>query len=475
MSKTKKSLVLSCLSMLLCATMLIGSTFAWFTDNASTSVNTIQAGTLDIDVQYTQDGENWSALDNATDLFADALWEPGHTRVVALKVTNNGSLALKYQMGMNIVSETEGTNVYGDNFKLSDYLEVSTLAQQANDSMGIGDITLSLAFQGENAVGYEYTNKLGEVKREAQLFSGDSHYLIIKVDMPETVSNEANAQPVKAASIQFGINILATQLNSESDSFGNSYDADAVYPDIVSNQTEANDAITNAADREVTLTIAANKRITLDSGIANGDGKSRDVTFVGDGSQKVDVVEKSVSAEGGNLNYQRGSAFTFENVTIQAGEGNFDGIVCDELTYKNCTIRGKLTLYGKATFVNCTFENNMADQYSIWTWGGTDVTFENCTFNTNGKAILLYGQGTAEKPTNLVVNNCTFKDRNNGVAGKAAIEIGDDYNATYALTVNNTTVNGFANGLNTNSKLWANKNSMPQDRLNVVIDGVDVY
>lgn len=86
----------------------------------------------------------------------------------------------------------------------------------------------------------------------------------------------------------------------------------------------------------------------------------------------------------------------------------------------------------------------MANQYSIWTWGGTDVTFEGCTFNTNGKAILLYGQATAEKPTDLVVNNCTFNDRKSGAAGKAAIEVGNDYNATYTLTVNNTTVNGFA-------------------------------
>ena len=133
-------------------------------------------------------------------------------------------------------------------------------------------------------------------------------------------------------------------------------------------------------------------------------------------------------------------------MTIQAGEGNFDGIVCDELVYNNCIIKGKLTLYGKATFINCTFENEMANQYSIWTWGGTDVRFEDCTFNTNGKAILLYGQATAEKPTNLTVSNCTFNDRNNGSAGKAAIEIGNDYNATYSLTVTSATVNGFADG-----------------------------
>ena len=124
-----------------------------------------------------------------------------------------------------------------------------------------------------------------------------------------------------------------------------------------------------------------------------------------------------------------------------------------------------------ATFINCTFENTMADQYSIWTWGGTDVTFENCTFNTNGKAILLYGGASASNPTNLVVNNCTFNDRNNGTAEKAAIEIGNDYDATYTLTVNKATVNGFADGKNTGSKLWANKNSMDAAHLTVIIDG----
>ena len=170
------------------------------------------------------------------------------------------------------------------------------------------------------------------------------------------------------------------------------------------------------------------------------------------------------------LSYQRGSTFTFKNVTIQAGEGSFDGIVCDELVYNNCIIKGKLTLYGKATFINCTFENEMANQYSIWTWGGTDVRFEDCTFNTNGKAILLYGQATAEKPTNLTVSNCTFNDRNNGSAGKAAIEIGNDYNATYSLTVTSATVNGFADGKNTGSKIWANKNSMDAEHLTVIID-----
>ena len=244
----------------------------------------------------------------------------------------------------------------------------------------------------------------------------------------------------------------------------------------VTSQEDLNNAITTGATQgqSATVTLPSNSTFTLNSGIAHEGTKSRDITFVGDGSQTFDVITKTESAEGGMLNYQRGSSLTFKNMTIQAGEGNFDGIVCDELTYVKCTIKGKLTLYGKATFVDCTFENDMADQYSIWTWGGTDVKFEGCTFNTNGKAILLYGQATAEKPTNLTVTNCTFNDRANGSSGKAAIEIGNDYNATYNLTVSGCTVNGFAVGKNTGSTLWANKNSMDAAHLSVTIDGTKV-
>ena len=235
------------------------------------------------------------------------------------------------------------------------------------------------------------------------------------------------------------------------------------------NYEELSDAI-EASNSIDTITLTKNTTVKLENGVANENEKSRNITIKGDGTQTVDVITRAISAEGGMLNYQRGSTFAFENVTVQAGEGNFDGIVCDELTYKDCTIKGKLTLFGKATFTNCVFDNTMANQYSIWTWGGTDVTFEGCTFNTNGKAILLYGGADGKNPTNLVVKKCTFNDRNNGTAGKAAIEIGNDYNATYSLTVTNATVNGFADGKNTGSKIWANKNSMDAEHLTVIID-----
>lgn len=221
-------------------------------------------------------------------------------------------------------------------------------------------------------------------------------------------------------------------------------------------------AIQAAANDETPTTISLENGVTvyLTSGTANENNNSRNVKIVGNGTQTVDVIQNAVNAEGGMLSYQRGSKFAFENVTVKAGEGNFDGIVCSALTFNNCTITGKLTLYGAATFTGCTFNNTMANQYSIWTWGGTAVTVESCTFNTNGKAILLYGHSPASNPTNLIVNNCEFNDRQNGAAGKAAIEIGNDYSATYKLTVTGATVNGFAPGKNTGSKLWGNKNSM---------------
>ena len=261
----------------------------------------------------------------------------------------------------------------------------------------------------------------------------------------------------------------------KSTQIGDSYFVTKAGVTPVANQEGFEDVISKGSvGTPIEIQAAPNSTIVLKTGLAHEGDKARNITIVGNGSQTVDVISGSKNAEGGMLSYQRGSSFTFKNIKIKAGEGNFDGVVCDELVFENCTITGKFTLFGKASFKDCVFENTMADQYSIWTWGGTDVTFDKCTFNTNGKAILLYGQATAAKPTNLVVKNCILNDRNNGSAGKAAIEIGNDYNATYSLTIANCTVNGFAEGKNTGSKLWANKNSMDAEHLSVTIDGTKV-
>ena len=469
---TKHALLTSVTALVMCVVMLAGTTFAWFTDTASTGVNKIQAGNLKMEVTYknTSDGE-FKTLNESTNVFMEnALWEPGHVEFAVLKVKNIGTLALKYKLGINIASETGSTNVYNNAFNLSDYIRFAVLdGDQTGNSVDRDALVAAATDSKLIKEGYTAENHLTATGAD-----NSQKVVTLVVWMPTTVGNEANykvAEGITAPSIDLGINVVATQDTVERDSFDEEYDEDAAYPVVVSNQQQVNDAITNAANKKATIVMPANTKFTLDSGIAHEGDKSRDITFVGDDSQTVDVITNAVSAEGGQLNYQRGSSFTYENLTIQAGEGNFDGIVCNELTFKDCTIKGKLTLFGKATFINCVFENDMANQYSIWTWGGTDVTFEGCKFNTNGKAILLYGRATEAKPTNLVVNNCIFNDGKNGAAGKAAIEIGNDYSATYTLTVNNATVNGFADGKNTGSKLWANKNSMDAAHLTVTIDG----
>lgn len=457
--QTKRALLTSVMALVMCVVMLLGTTFAWFTDTARTSVNKIEAGNLDVvlEMEDSASPTGWKDAEGETLEFKKAaaapvgekvLWEPGCTyELPKLRVVNNGNLNLKYKV---IISGATGDTM------LLDVIDFSGKITDENNA--VTDLpSVSM-------------NSTTPVILDRELAAGKADTITLNGTMQTSANNTYMSKTVD----NITITVVATQATGEYDSTRNDYDENATYPVVAKNQAEVNNAITNTTEKNVTIAVPAGQITTLDNGIANEGSKSRNVTFIGDGSQTVDVVTNAITAEGGELNYQRGSSFTFENLTIKAGEGNFDGIVCDELTYKDCTIKGKLTLFGKATFINCTFENDMANQYSIWTWGGTDVTFEGCTFNTNGKAILLYGGAAASNPTNLVVNNCTFNDRNNGTAGKAAIEIGNDYNATYTLTVNNATVNGFAAGKNTGSTLWANKNSMDAAHLTVTIDGVKV-
>ena len=114
------------------------------------------------------------------------------------------------------------------------------------------------------------------------------------------------------------------------------------------------------------------------------------------------------------------------------------------------------------------------DVYNIWTWGAPNATFNGCTFKSDGKAMLLYGT----ENTKLTIENSVFYDKGGLDVKKAAIEIGNDYDKSYTLVVNNTVVNGYEindNGINTGTTLWANKNSMGKDKLSVTVDGKRVY
>ena len=201
--------------------------------------------------------------------------------------------------------------------------------------------------------------------------------------------------------------------------------------------------------------------------------KGKTLTIVGSGSAEETVITiAKTGGEGASLVLD-GSNVVFENITISTDSKNYTGYGRCNATYNNCIVNGTYTLYGTSVFENCTF-NVTGNVYNVWTWGALTANFNNCTFNSDGKAMLLYGMVN----TKLTIENSVFNDNGGLTDLKAAIEIGNDYGTSYELIVNNTVVNGYEindTGINTGTTLWANKNSMGQDKLNVVVDGVDVY
>ena len=458
---TKRALLTSALALLMCVTMLVGATFAWFTDTASTGVNKIQAGNLDIEVEYTLDGETWNDLDEATDIFQKGLWEPGHTEVVALKFKNNGNLALKYNINMNIVDETVGINKSGQEYKLSDYLKVKTLSQEAS---GIGDICIDMAFSARNdGLGYTATANFKDatvLDHDLFLAPGEvGNYLIMKVYMPETVGNEANAiSTEKAASINFGLNVVATQVPYEKDSFGNTYDKDAKYPDVAytqaSTQEELNAALNNPTDANGNPTSKIAVDLKKGSYTLPGDKMgNKEISITGTKDTVIDLTSGTAA---------HNASITMEGVTVESTNGNYTGIQHAATTiFKDCVIEGQPFLYAKdAQYINCTFEQDSSDAYNVWTYGAGKVLFKDCTFNCAGKSVLIYNEGSIDGQT-VEFKNCKF-NASASVAGKAAIEIDSSLlrNGIYTVIIDQATadsVTGFDTGSVSHNSVWNNK------------------
>ena len=478
---TKRALLTSVTALVKCVVMLVGTTFAWFTDTASTGVNKIQAGNLDIELAYkntyipagtpTLDG-GFAAVTEKTKVFdEDALWEPGHVEYVVLKIRNAGTLALKYKLGINIANETGSTNVYGDEFKLSNSIRFAVINGDQSD-LGRDKLVAAAGEGTKLSKGYTPT--------EEHLLKGENKIVTLVVWMPTTVGNEANykvAEGITAPSIDLGINVVATQYTYEKDSFDDQYDKDAAYPVIVSNQQQVNDAITNAANKKATIVMPANTTFTLDSGIAHEGDKSRDITFVGDGSQTIDIHTDAIGENGYKLNYQRGSTFVFENLNIKGNTSVYEGIVAKKLTYKNCTLTDMQCLYGEEVeFINCTFNQTANDSYHLWTYGAKNVTFTGCTFNSTSmsKAVLCY---TEQNEGTLVrtFNNCTFKAT--GVAEKSAIMVNPTAYSnvnTYIVNINNCTATGYGENGISGQTIVGVKGTV-KDNITITIDGATVY
>lgn len=229
---TRSALVTSILALLLCVSMLVGTTFAWFTDSVESVNNVITAGNLDVEV--TANGEDITKRER---LFDDVeLWEPGVVAYENLTVANVGTLALQYKMNIaftdqNFVVEADSTETtYG----LASVLKVAVLdkhvAETVNRDALVESISNWTLLSDLDEVGKLYPNGSTEG------VSSEDFAIVIWWE-PSAEDNNWNVQNGKTTTdskplhINLGINLMATQLTYEEDSYGDDYDANLQDPD----------------------------------------------------------------------------------------------------------------------------------------------------------------------------------------------------------------------------------------------------
>lgn len=212
---------------------------------------------------------------------------------------------------------------------------------------------------------------------------------------------------------------------------------------------------TAAAEENATVVLSAGN-YGLPSTIAEG------VTILGSDGTVIDIPT-AVAYHDKNL--------TFKNVTMTSPNATYTGIQhAASIKYVDCTIEGQPFSYAtQAVYENCTFKQTSSDAYNIWTYGSKNITFNKCTFESAGKAVLVYKEAGTET-FKVTFNECKFF-ASASVAGKAAIEIDSSLNP-YEVYINNCTAEGFSTGTNSGNSLWNNKKG-DKSNLKVVVDSVE--
>ena len=346
---TKRALILSALALLVCFTMLLGTTFAWFTDTVTSGQNVIKAGTLAVALEYKDATGTWVDAEGETLNFitaddrTDILWEPGCTyELPAVRVRNDGNLALKYNITVNgakgeakLLEAIEWTVTVGG---------VETALEDLNGFLLAEETTADIVLSGH---------------------------------MKETAGNEYQNLSIYG----IGITVFATQYTYENDSIGDQYDAEA--PKATQTQINAlAKELAEAADGStIELDALDYGSISLSSGSYTYATYAKNLTIVGqEGTQFKKFTVGNKAVEG----------WTFKNVTF------YD----DGLSFTtDATING-LTLDG------CTFVDGAhISVISTNSVAKENFTVKNCSFSgidDESPAILL------QNTQGIVVTGNTF-------------------------------------------------------------------
>ena len=416
---SKRALLLSVLSMVICVSMLIGSTFAWFTDSATANVNTIEAGNLEVDLQIKNAEGNWVSAENTTLDFVKAtgapagektLWEPGCTyQLPELRIVNKGNLALKYQLVI--------TGATGDTMLLDVIKFKATVTPEKGATV-----------TSDNAYGTTLIS-------DGKLLAGKYATLNISAHMDETAGNEYREKSVSGIAIK----VVATQLAHEFDSKGNTYDAGADYYTIHVNRDNIQDYLDgkHGSIDGMTLVLAAGDYDKIEFGRATEYVGSNTKYYLGGAESNVDAIKQDIANHPNGGAGKREYVRYMNNVTLKAADGAtvtinglvaYGGQVSSTKWYSrdfvadrdmSATENNNISYWIGQKWNNITFEGlTFTGGVNIEAYGNKDtlidnVKFDNCKFNIANNAdatycIRLNVDGNIAKANNLVVTKCDF-------------------------------------------------------------------
>ena len=468
-TKTKKALLMSVLSMVLCVAMLVGMTFAWFTDTASTGVNKIQAGNLKVDIVDKEGNSLKGEILKFSDVNGNTniLWEPGATfNLTPFKIVNKGNLALKYKVTINGID---------GNAELLDAIDFKI---KKGD-----DAATELAGWGGKLLPADSTLDVTDAE------TGETALYRISGHMKEEAGNEYQGKELNGISIT----VYATQLEAEYDSNGNTYDQnaaanefkqgvtvsgiagveesyasiqeayEAVKTMLIANSGLAEQPLSEEAFNafftdggKITWTIYGNQKVTdkrmFSFGrAANRFGEGRHITEINIvGGNSTAALDLSTVNGTFALPYNWWNVEESVNTTLKCKNITFNGITSmpsatyqctlHSTTYEfdGCTFNGNLYSYQNfdvnMTIKNCTFNAPANTQYAFMSQGaGGKVTLDNNKFNNYTRGINLQ-RATAD----FVVTNNTIKS-NYSEFDRAAIQLTDG--KSFVVTGNKVDVN----------------------------------
>ncbi len=323
---TKRALISSALAILMCVAMLIGTTFAWFTDTASTGVNKIVSGNLKVDIIGADSDSHIEKLNFTKAAGAEGealLWEPGCRYLTdGFRIANKGNLALKWKAEINKDNIVDGkaAPTAKDGKSLLDVIDFYVVTKAADGT--------------ETAVAIEnFTGKLA-----ANVGKSETYY--IKGVMQTTAGNDYQDLTLDGITIT----VYATQDTVENDSFNDQYDKDAGYP--VASAAEMKEALANGG------IVSVNKDIKTDN---IGDNVADRITISQPTTLNLDA--KIISPDDMGNNSQNFCALIVDaDTTINAGEnggidtGRNGGYALNVRKGANLTITGG-SYYGGGTAV----------------------------------------------------------------------------------------------------------------------------